>query len=112
MQEFTATKTSLTKDIDHKMHTLQEKLQYRETEKFFSKIDNMERKQKEEKLSKLKDEARIALPEGWNDPFRMIELYRENVKLTTEKEEVQITLDNLAEKAQIVLRAKETITKG
>ena len=73
----------------------------------------MAMEQEEERLSKLKEEAKNELPEGWNNPLRIIELYKKNIKLTLEKEELQRAMDDdVAEKADIVLEEKETITGG
>ena len=68
--------------------------------------------QEEEHLSKLKEKAGNALPKGWNDPLRITKLYKESIKLILEMEEIQRTMNNLVEKAEIVVQAKETLTWG
>ena len=60
----------------------------------------------------MRDEDKNALLEGWNDPLRMIELYKENVLLTLEKEESQRSMDDPTQKAVIVLGTKEMLRRG
>ena len=72
----------------------------------------MAMEQEEERLIKLKDEAYSTLPEGWNNLLKTIELYKENNKIWVEKEDLNKELNDLVERAKVILGPKETITNG
>ena len=55
------------------------KVEESKTQHCYEEIDDMAMEQDEERLGRLRDEVENALLEGWNDPLRMIELYKENV---------------------------------
>ena len=66
----------------------------------------MAMEQEEERLIKLRDEAYSTLPQGWNNPLRIIELHKENKKLRAEKEELNKEMDDLAERIEIIIGPK------
>ena len=72
----------------------------------------MEMEQEEERLNKFTEEARMALPKGWNNPLRILELYKENIKIWAEKKDMGRELDDLVVKAKILLGAKVAIIGG
>ena len=69
-------------------------------------------RQEKQRLIKLREEAHIVVQEGWNNPLKMIDLYKEYIIIWAEKKEMGRELDDLAIKAEIVLGAKETIIGG
>ena len=77
-----------------------------------TEIDDMAMVQEEERIIKLKYETFSTLPEGLNNPLKMIELNKENNNIRTEKEEINKAMNNMAEKAEVILGPKGTTTSG